>query len=87
MKTKKLISITALILLISMAYGSYNISLTEFKLSDANYSHLGGLNWSRNIAQSFDLAKQENKPIEFISGQYGANIVQNSSLIRLEIHK
>ena len=63
MKTKKLISITVLILLISMAYGSYNISLTDFKLSDSNFSYLGGLNWSRNLITSFDIAKQENKPI------------------------
>lgn len=63
MKTKKLISITVLILLIAMAYGSYNISLTNFKLSDSNFSYLGGLNWSRNLTKSFDIARQENKPI------------------------
>ncbi len=63
MKTKKLISIIVLILLISMAYGTYNISLTDFKLSDPNSSYLGGLNWSRHLDKAFDIAKQENKPI------------------------
>ena len=63
MRTKKLISVLVLILIISMAYGSYNISLTQFKLSDSNYSYLGGLKWSRNLTTSFDNATKENKPI------------------------
>ncbi len=63
MRTKKLLSVLVLILIISMAYGSYNISLTQFKLSDTNYSYLGGLKWSRNLTISFENATRENKPI------------------------
>jgi len=63
MKTKKLLSILVLILIISMAYGTYNISLSEFKLSDANYSYLGGLTWSRSLDASLQKAQQENKPV------------------------
>ncbi len=63
MKTKKLLSILVLILMISIAYGSYNISLHDFKLSDTNYSYLGGLTWYRSLDKGFELAQQENKPI------------------------
>ncbi|MFZ3059527.1 MAG: thioredoxin family protein [Candidatus Methanoperedens sp.] len=66
MKTKKLLSILVLILIISMAYGTYNISLSNFKLSDANNSYLGGLTWYRSAAgleKGFQIAQQENKPI------------------------
>ena len=63
MRTKKLLTIIVLVLIISLAYGSYNISLTDFRLSDPNNSYLGGLTWSRNLTASLDLAKQENKPV------------------------
>lgn len=63
MRTKKLLSILVLILLISMAYGTYNISLSEFKLSDTNYSYLGGIIWSRSLDASLQKAQQENKPV------------------------
>jgi len=63
MRTKKLLSILVLILLISMAYGTYNISLSEFRLSDKNNSYLGGLTWSRSLDQSLQKAQQENKPV------------------------
>ncbi len=66
MKTKKLLTILVLILIISMAYGTYNISLSNFKLSDANNSYLGGLTWYRSAAgleKGFQIAQQENKPI------------------------
>lgn len=63
MKTKKLISILALILIISFAYGSYSISLTDFKLSDTNNSYLGGITWHRSMDKAFQIAQQENKPI------------------------
>lgn len=63
MKTKKLLSILVLILLIAIAYGTYNISLSDFKLSDANYSYLGGITWSRSLDASLQKAQQENKPV------------------------
>ncbi len=63
MKTKKLLSILVLILIVSFAYGSYNIALKDFTLSDLNNSYLGGLTWSRSLDKSFQIAQQENKPI------------------------
>lgn len=63
MRTKKLLSILVLILLISFAYGSYNIALKQFKLSDSNYSYLAGLTWSRSLDASLLKAQQENKPV------------------------
>lgn len=66
MKTKKLLSILVLILIISFAYGSYNIALKDFKLSDTNNSYLAGLTWYRSAAgldKGFQIAQQENKPI------------------------
>jgi thioredoxin-related protein len=63
MKTKKLLTILVLILIISMAYGTYNISLSQFKLSDKNNSYLGGLTWSRSVDASLQKAQQENKPV------------------------
>ncbi len=63
MKTKKLLSIIVLILIISFAYGSYNIALSKFKLSDSNYSYLGGITFQRSLDKGFEIAAQENKPI------------------------
>ncbi len=63
MRTKKLLSIIVLVLIISVAYGTYNISLSDFRLSDKNSSYLGGLTWSRNLTTSFEIAQKENKPI------------------------
>ncbi len=66
MKTKKLLSIVVLILILSFAYGSYKISLAQFTLSDKNYSYLGGLTWYRSAAgldKGLQVAKQENKPV------------------------
>jgi thioredoxin-related protein len=66
MRTKKLQTILVLILMLSFAYGSYNISLSDFRLSDTNYSYLGGLTWYRSAAgleKGFQIAQQENKPI------------------------
>lgn len=63
MKTKKLTTIIVLLIIITFAYGSYNISLTQFKLSDQNTSYLGGLTWSRSLDKSLLQAQQENKPV------------------------
>ncbi|VVB89066.1 Thiol:disulfide interchange protein DsbD [uncultured archaeon] len=63
MKTKKLLSILVLILIISFAYSSYNIALSKFRLSDKNYSYLGGITFHRSLDQGFQIAQQENKPI------------------------
>lgn len=63
MRTKKLLTIIVLVMIISVAYGTYNISLSDFRLSDQNSSYLGGITWSRNLTASFEIAQQENKPI------------------------
>ncbi len=66
MRTKKLISIIVLVLIISVAYGTYNISLTDFRLTDSNYTYLAGLTWYHSAAgldKGFQEAQQENKPI------------------------
>ncbi len=63
MKTKKLTTILVLIMILAIAVGTYNISLSDFRLSDKNYSYLGGLNWSRSLDKSLLQAQQENKPV------------------------
>ena len=63
MKTKKLLSIVVLILIISFAYLTYDISLSEFKLSDTNNTYLGGLTWSRSLDKGLQAAQQEDKPV------------------------
>jgi len=66
MRTKKMQSIIVLVLIISFAYFTYSLSLTNFMLSDEKYSYLGGLTWSRSAAgleEGFRTAQQENKPI------------------------
>jgi thioredoxin-related protein len=63
MRTKKLQTIIVLIVIIAFAYGSYSISLSDFRLSDSNNSYLGGLTWSRSLDSSLQVAQQENKPV------------------------
>ncbi len=66
MKTKKVMSIIVLVFIISMAYGSYNIALKDFRLTDKNYSYLGGLTWYHSAAgldNAFQKAQQEKKPV------------------------
>jgi thiol:disulfide interchange protein len=63
MKTKKLTTILVLIMILAIAVGTYNISLSDFRLSDKNTSYLGGLNWSRSLDKSLLQAQQENKPV------------------------
>jgi thioredoxin-related protein len=63
MKTKKLLSILVLILIIAFAWGSYYISLDRFRLSDSNNSYLAGMTWSRSLDKSIVAAQEENKPV------------------------
>ena len=66
MRTKKLQSIFALILIISMAYFTYNLSLANFTLSDEKYSYLADMKWSRSASglnEALQIAQQENKPV------------------------
>lgn len=63
MKTKKLLSIIVLVLILAIAYGTYTISLNDFTLSDKNNSYLGGLTWNRSLDKGFQLAQEQNKPI------------------------
>ncbi len=66
MKTKKLATIFVLIMILAIAVGTYNISLSDFRLSDSNYSYLADLTWYRSapgLEKGFEIASQENKPI------------------------
>jgi len=66
MKTKKLTTILVLIMILAIAVGTYNISLSKFRLSDSNYSYLAGLTWHRSspgLERGFEQASLENKPI------------------------
>ena len=52
--------------MLSFAYGSYNISLTQFRLSDPNNSYLADMTWYRSadgLEKGFQIAQQENKPV------------------------
>lgn len=66
MKTKKLITILVLIMTLIIAVGTYNIALSDFRLSDGNYSYLADLTWYRSapgLEKGFEQASLENKPI------------------------
>lgn len=63
MKTKKLLSILVLILIITIAWGTYYISLDRFRLSDTNSSYLADMTWSRSLDKSLVVAQAENKPV------------------------
>lgn len=66
MRTKKLISILVLVLILTFAYYSYMLALTNFKLSDETKSYLGGIEFHRAAAgleEGLQIAAQENKPI------------------------
>ena len=66
MRTKKLVSIIVLVLIVLFAYFSYNTALSNFTLSDKNSSYLGGIKFHRAAAgleESFQIAQQENKPV------------------------
>jgi len=66
MRTKKLVSILVLILILSFAYFSYITALKNFTLSDKNSSYLGGIKFHRAAAgleEGFQIAQQENKPV------------------------
>ncbi len=66
MKTKKLVSIIVLVLILSFAYFSFNTAVQNFTLSDKNSSYLGGIKFHRaasGLEEGFQTAKQENKPI------------------------
>jgi len=62
-KSSKIISILALVILIGFAYGSANIAFKNFKLSDDKNAYLGNLTWYKDLAYGMELAQQENKPI------------------------
>ena len=66
MRTKKLVSILVLILILSFAYLSFNTAVQNFTLSDKNSSYLGGIKFHRAAAgleEGFQIAQQENKPV------------------------
>ncbi|MCX9085554.1 MAG: thioredoxin family protein [Candidatus Methanoperedens sp.] len=66
MRTKKMLSIIVMILILSFAYFSYTTALSNFTLSDQNNSYLGGIQFHRaasGLEESFQIAQQENKPI------------------------
>jgi thioredoxin-related protein len=66
MKTKKLTTIFVLIMILAIAIGTYNISIKDFRLTDANYSYIANLKWYHSAAgleKGFQDASQENKPV------------------------
>lgn len=63
MKTKKLLSIIVLVLILAIAYGTYTIAISDFTLSDGNNSYLGGITWNRSLDEGFKMAQEQNKPI------------------------
>lgn len=66
MRSKKLVSIIVLALMLTFAYFSYTIALKNFTLSDKNNSYLGGIKFHRSaigLEESFQIAVKENKPI------------------------
>jgi thioredoxin-related protein len=66
MRTKKMVSILVIVLILAFAYFSYTTALSNFTLSDKTNSYLGGLKFHRAAAgleEGFQIATQENKPI------------------------
>ncbi len=66
MKTKKLTTIFVLILILAIAVGTYNISLSDFRLRDSNSSYPAGLPCHRSapgLEKGFEQASLENKPV------------------------
>lgn len=66
MRTKKLVSILVLVLILGFAYFSYTTALSNFTLSDKTNSYLGGIKFHRAAAgleEGFQIAQQENKPV------------------------
>lgn len=66
MKTKKLTSIFVLIMILAIAYGTYTISLSNFLLSDENFTYVADLKWYRSapgLERGLLEASEENKPV------------------------
>lgn len=66
MKTKKLTTIFVLIMILGIAIGTYNISMKDFRLTDANYSYIAELKWyhsAEGLEKGFQEASLENKPV------------------------
>jgi thioredoxin-related protein len=66
MRTKKLVTIIVLVLILAFAYFSYTTAISNFTLSDKTDSYLGGIKFHRAAAgleEGFQIAAQENKPI------------------------
>ena len=66
MRTKKLVSILVLVLILAFAYFSYTTALSNFTLSDKTNTYLGNITFHRAAAgleEGFQIAQQENKPV------------------------
>ncbi len=66
MKTKKLTTIFVLIMILAIAIGTYNISLSTFRLTDKNYTYISDLKWyhsAEGLEKGFQEASVENKPV------------------------
>ncbi len=66
MKTKKMTTIFVLIMILAIAYGTYTISLSNFLISDENYTYISNLKWYRSapgLERGLLEASQENKPV------------------------
>ena len=66
MRTKKLVSIIVLVIILSFAYFSFNTAVQNFTLSDKNNTYLGGIKFYRaafGLEEGLQIAQQENKPV------------------------
>ncbi len=66
MKTKKMTTIFVLIMILAIAYGTYTISISNFLISDENYTYISNLKWYRSapgLERGILEASQENKPV------------------------
>ncbi len=66
MKTKKLTTIFVLVMILAIAYGTYSIAISNFLISDQNYTYISNLKWYRSapgLEKGILEASQENKPV------------------------
>lgn len=60
MKSKKVISIAALVVVILFVYYSINAAPL---ISDSNYTYISGMRWYQTYEKGLEVAAKENKPI------------------------
>ncbi len=66
MRTKKLITIFVLILILAFAWSTADIASKQFRLTDENYTYISNLNWyhsAKGLEKGLQEASQEKKPV------------------------